>query len=152
MVGTNDLKTNTIKTTTDIRELYKLYKSKITSIQKLNPSCKVFICPVLPCKHANINGKIRVFNSFLFGDLVQTSFGVTVVGGFEQFLARGQEWTLSDTLYSPDHTGLHINEAGTRQLVRLIKTSMYSRKMSAGKINSSKTYRNALIHSNPHQR
>ena len=100
----------------------------------------------------DVNNKIRVFNSFLFGDLVQTSFGVTVVGGFEQFLARGHDWTLSDALHRPDHTGLHINESGTRLLVRLIKQSMYSRKVSIGKISSGKTYRNALVHSNPPQR
>ena len=66
-----------------------------------------------------------------------------------QFLARGHDWTLSEKLYSPDHTGLHVNEAGTRLLVRLVKDSMYSRKMSAGKITSNKTYRNALVHSDP---
>ena len=152
MVGTNDLKKDTVKDIHDIRELYKLYKSKIINIQKLNPKCKVFICPVLPCKHPSVNHKIRLFNQFLFNDLVQTSFGVTVVGGFGQFLARGHTWTLSENLARPDHTGLHVNEAGTRLLVRLVKASMYSRKLSAGKITSNKTYRNALAHSDPRVR
>jgi hypothetical protein len=147
MVGTNDLKQNSVRCKNDVRRIYQVYKSKILDIQKLHPTCKLYICPVLPCKRQDVNNKIRVFNTFIFDDLIQTTFGVAVVQGFDQFLARNQEWSLSDALYKPDPTGLHINGGGTRLLVMLIKQCMYASKFDKGRISSNKTYRNALVHS-----
>ena len=70
MVGTNDLKLDfdneTVTEADQIRQLYKLYKTKITLIRKHNTKCKIFVCPVLPTKNSIINRKIDTFNSYLF--------------------------------------------------------------------------------------
>lgn len=150
MVGTNNLKVNEVSSHQDILNLYKLYKAKILEIQRLNNRCKIFVCPVLPSKLPHLNRKIRIFNSFLFGDLIQSTFGVTVVDGFEEFLASTNSWTLKENLSNPGDA-LHLNGYGLRVLVKLIKTSMFLGKQNRGRVNSSKLFSRAVAVQSHHQ-
>ena len=149
MVGTNNLKEQSVSSYDDVLNLYKIYKSKILEIQKLSPMCNIFVCPVLPSKLHDLNRKIGMFNRFLFEDLARSTFGVTIVDGFLQFC--GPDGRLNENLSNPGDA-LHIdNKGGIQLLVILIKRSMYLRKNSVGKISSSRSFSDALRSGTAHQ-
>ena len=127
MVGTNDLKLNS--TTDDsIIELYRSYKTKIKLIRKYNPKCKLFVCPVLPTKCHNKNRKVNLFNDFLFSDLRQTNFNVTIIEGFQKFFdRRSNKLDLTYAKQDPSDE-LHLDFRGIRLLVSLIKNAIFAGK------------------------
>jgi alkylated DNA repair dioxygenase AlkB len=127
MVGTNNLKLEEVDDK-EIKELYKLYKTKVSQIRKYNPRCKLFICPILPSKLHNINRKVFKFNSYLYNDLCQSNLSVTLVEGFEQFFDNSTNLLRSTfSRPSPDDV-LHLNDRGIKVLVSLIKRAIFYRK------------------------
>ena len=141
MVGTNDLKVDYVDDENKIRQLYKVYKSKISLIKKHNTKCKIIVCPVLPTKCSTINRKIDIFNSFLFTDLLYSNMGVTLVEGFGEFWDHHTH-LLKDSLSKP-HDELHLNDGlGVRVLVKLLKDTIFRHhKKDGGRRNYADTVR-----------
>ena len=141
MAGTNDLKKN--MTDSEIKDLYRLYKTKITQIRKYNPKGKILVCPVLPTKSGVINKRVFKFNEFIHNDLIQTSLNVTFVEGFFEFVDKNSVLLRNDLAVNDDNDFLHINATkGVRLLVRLIKQAIFrakSNKMVNGRLFSNVT-------------
>ena len=130
MTGTNDLKKNNLSDT-EILDLYKVYKTKISQIKKHNPNCKIFVCPVLPTKSREINKHVFSFNKYIHNDLIQSSLGINFVEGFIEFVDRQTSLIRRDFAVSDSNDILHINDTkGVRLLVKLIKLSIFSAKSS----------------------
>ena len=70
----------------EILTIYKKYKGKFEEIRKLNPKCKLFVCPVLPTRDQSINARIMQFNRLIFRDLAKSNLDVLVVHGFSDFV------------------------------------------------------------------
>ena len=105
--------------------------NKIISIQKINPKCHIFICPVLPTKLEELNRKGKCFNSLIMNELIPSNFGVSFVDGFHNFL--DENGLLSRPLSRelnrwkrPDF--LHLNLRGLAKLGSLIKNTVLLRK------------------------
>ena len=129
MVGTNDLKHSNV-TDQKVKELYKMYKTKVSLIRKYNSKCKIYICPVLPTKSHDMNRRIFMFNRFLYDDLCQSDLKVILVEGFIKFLDKRSN-LLNNELSRPDVDDLlHLNERGTSVLVKLVKHSIFHVKFS----------------------
>ena len=137
MVGTNDLKKN--MSDPEIRELYKLYKTKISQIRKYNPRCRLLICPVLSLV---INKRIVTFNKFINSDLLQSTLHVTFTEGFFEFVDDNS--SILKNMYDVNDTNdiLHMNtNKGVRLLVRLIKQAIFRAK-TFNKTVDQRTYAN----------
>ncbi len=146
MVGTNNIKKNTVKTDSDVQNLVEIYRDKIVDMRRVNPRCNVFIVPVIPCKSDIINRKIGYFNQLVCNELVQHFSRLFVVEG-TQNLADPYSYQLADR-YSkkPDASGLHLNEKGISVLVTMIKSSIFRSKSigMSGKVHNSRLYSSAL--------
>ena len=142
MVGTNDLKNKV--TDQNVKELYKLYKTKVSLIRKYNPKCKIFICPVLPTKSHDKNRRIFMFNRFIVEDLCQCDLKVILVEGFIKFLDKRTNLLDYDLAKSDVGDELHLNRKGTSILVVLLKRCIFQFKSSKSKLSSSRLYSNAL--------
>ena len=88
MCGTNDLKHPMENEDEEILTIYKKYKGKFEEVRKLNPKCKLFVCPVLPTRDQSINVRIVKFNKLIFSDLAKSNLYVSVVHGFAEFVDR----------------------------------------------------------------
>ena len=140
MVGTNDLKKN--MPDPEIRELYKLYKTKISQIRKYNPRCRLLICPVLPTKSLVINKRIFMFNKFINSDLLQSTLHVTFTEGFFEFVDDNSSILKNMYAVNDSNDILHINaNKGVRLLVRLIKQAIFRAK-TFNKTVDQRTYAN----------
>ena len=140
MVGTNDLKKN--MSDPEIRELYKLYKTKISQIRKYNPRCRLLICPVLPTKSLVINKRIFMFNKFINSDLLQSTLHVTFTEGFFEFVDDNSSILKNMYAVNDSNDILHINaNKGVRLLVRLIKQAIFRAK-TFNKTVDQRTYAN----------
>ena len=142
MCGTNDLKGDTIANNA-IKQIYKRYKYKFEQIRLLNPQCNIFVCPVLPTRSHKINGKIDIFNQFIYTDLIQSNIGVRLVAGFAGFVEYSG--LLKANLHDPRAPGdaLHINDDGYRILVRLLKREIFASKKGGHSRVGGKTFANA---------
>ena len=119
MTGTNDLKKNNLSDT-EILDLYKVYKTKITQIKKHNPNCKIFVCPVLSTKSREINKQVFSFNKYIHNDLIQSSLGINFVEGFIEFVDRQTSLIRRDFAVSDSNDILHINDTkGVRLYLNL---------------------------------
>lgn len=136
MVGTNDMKNKL--NDSQIRDVYKEYKTKVGLIRKYNKKCRIFICPILPTESHDINRRINIFNSYIFNDLVQCNLNVTLINGFMNFLDRQTNLLRSD-LSKRDI--LHLNHRGISLLVRLLKEGLFRNRGNA--ISSPRLYSNA---------
>ena len=142
MCGTNDLKRDGLQNE-GIVDIYKCYKGKFEQIRELNPNCKIFVCPVLPTRSHSINTKINIFNRMLYNDLLQTSLGVRLVNGFSEFVEHNG--LLKTKLHDPrtESDALHINDAGYRILVKLLKREIFASKKSGHNRVGAKLFSNA---------
>ena len=129
MVGTNDLKNS--MTDTEILDLYKLYKLKVTQIRQYSPKSKIFVCPVLPTKSSVVNQRVLTFNKYICNDLIQSNLKALLVEGFFEFLNRQSYLLRNDLAVSEVSDILHINNTkGVRLLVRLVKQAIFRAKRS----------------------
>ena len=131
LCGINDLKSESIKSPSDVRGVYNSLKSKISLIQCINPKAHVFICPVLPTKRAEFNRKGICFNNLIWNELLPSNFGVTFVDGFAAFVnEKGLLMReLSREFYKdkrPDF--LHLNWKGLAKLGILIRNTVLLRR------------------------
>ena len=140
MVGTNDLKLDSVQSHDNIKDLYSKYKTKITLIRKYNKNCKIFVCPVLPSKSHKINRKVVEFNQYLFNDLCLSDLKVNLVEGFLNFLDVRRN-LLKDEFAKGDE--LHINGRGTSVLVKFIKNAIFQAKQQQKKQSKHRLYSEA---------
>ena len=112
-----------------VGDVYSRYKSKIEMIRHLNPSCTIYVVPILPTKSQELNHKANIFNNLLFSDLLQSSCCAVPVHGLDELLDKNR--MLSRSL-SFDGDAKHINRAGARILAAKIKRTMYLRKLHGG--------------------
>ena len=133
LCGINDLRKECVKSEKDVKNIYGKFVSKIEQIQVINPRAKIYVCPVLPTKLADVNRRAVCFNRHIFNDLISSNFGVSVVFGFDRFL--DEQGLLHQNLsrrlnkhQRPDY--LHLNWKGCAQLARLIKNTIFHRKSS----------------------
>ena len=130
LCGINDVRHPDVESENDVAECYAELKRKVKQIQLLSPSTRaVFVCPLLPTKNLQLNGKVNTFNRLIHFDLVPACKGVVCVEGFMRF-ARNH--LLADELSKQfDRFGrqdtLHLNKSGTRVLAGLIKHSVFLR-------------------------
>ena len=114
----------------EILELYKLYKTKITQIRKYNSNSKIFVCPVLPTKSSVINKRIFRFNKFICDDLLQSDMHALLVEGFLEFVDNNTSLLKGQYSVNDSNDILHINSnKGVRLLVSLIKQAIFGAKM-----------------------
>ena len=127
MCGTNNLRTQDVRNKEDVERIGHQLDEKLKQIRQLNPSCKIYLCPVLPSRDYQLNLRIFDFCRMVKTYLVPSNQGVIYVNGFNGFLNNNN--MLSDQ-YSrmrnknghPDI--LHLNRAGTKLLARLIKRTI----------------------------
>ena len=131
MCGINNLKSDSIKTPHNVREVYNSLVSKVSQIQSINPKAHVYVCPVLPTKLAELNRKGMCFNNLILNELLPSNFGVTFVDGFQEFLddhgLLNRELSRDLNRFKrPDF--LHLNWGGLAKLGCLIRGTVLLRK------------------------
>ena len=139
MVGTNNLKLNI--SDTEVKDLYRTLKTKITLIRKYNKRGQIYVCPVLPTKTHSINRRINMFNSFILDDLIQSDLNVNYVIGFIDFLDKSSN-LLAPRLSKDDN--LHLNGRGISILVRLIKGCIFRSRARNSMIKNPRKYSNVV--------
>ena len=122
MSGTNDLKIEMDDEEVEILNVYKKYKAKFEEIRKINPSCRLFVCPVLPTRDTSINNRVRKFNKLIHNDLMKAGLKICFVEGFSSFVDFSSG-LLKESLFDKrsETDVLHINDAGYCILVSCIK-------------------------------
>ena len=132
MCGINNIRDPKINNSHELEKIYDVYQSKIAEIRKLNPKCKIFVCPILPTKNYDLNKGALYFNKLIFEDLTKRDLDVECIWGFDSFLDSDGSGLLASNLSKrfdrhnqPDM--LHLNLSGTRCLAGLIKQSVFSR-------------------------
>ena len=149
MCGINNIRKQNFNNTHELDKIYHQYQSKIAEIRKLNPKCKIFVCPILPTKDYELNRGALYFNKLIFEDLIQRDLDVKCIWGFDEFLDSDGTGLLASSLskrfnrhQQPDM--LHLNLSGVRHLAGLIKQSVFSRfqggrmerRVSSNRVNS----------------
>ena len=137
MCGINNIKHHSVNGPSDIDAIYQLYYTKLAEIRKLNPKCKIYVCPILPTKCHQLNRGALYFNSLIFDQLTLGDLRVQYVQGFNSFLEDDGSGLLSrrlsrqvDRNNQPDM--LHLNISGVRKLAGFIKQSIFGRLRSTG--------------------
>ncbi len=144
MVGTNNLKSNSIKTDRDIQDLVERYRDKIHQIRKLNQKCHIHVVPVIPCKADDINVKIGRFNNLVVNELVQHFSRLFIVEGTHHFADFSNGRLAAKYLNYPDTSGLHLNKVGIASLVRFIKNSIFQARHIGSRVHNRRTFANTL--------
>ena len=129
MSGTNDLKTEMDNEEEEILNIYQKYKAKFEEIRKINPTCRLFVCPVLPTRDTIINNRVRTFNKLIHNDLMKAGLKIYFVEGFSSFVDFSSG-LLKESLFDKRSKtdALHINDAGYCILVSCIKRAIRSSK------------------------
>ena len=129
MSGTNDLKIEMDDEEVEILNVYKKYKAKFEEIRKINPSCRLFVCPVLPTRDTSIKNRVRKFNKLIHNDLMKAGLKICFVEGFSSFVDFSSG-LLKESLFDKrsETDVLHINDAGYCILVSCIKRAIRSSK------------------------
>ena len=87
MSGTNDLKIEMDDEEVEILNVYKKYKAKFKEIRKINPLCRLFVCPVLPTRDTSINNRVRKFDKLIHNELdMKAGLKICFVEGFSSFV------------------------------------------------------------------
>lgn len=141
MCGINNIKKPNVRGPSDIDVIYQIYHTKVAEIRKLNPKCKIFICPILPTKSHSLNKGALYFNSLIFDYLMHEDLGLQCVNGFDEFLDNSGSGLLSSSLskrvdkYNQTDM-LHLNVSGIRRLAGFIKQSVFNRPDTWGRSRS----------------
>ena len=142
-VGVNSIKDKNI-TMNDIKDIYSIYKTKISEIERLNKECKILVVPLFPSKLISLNRKIIRFNRILLNDLPRSFESVSIVGGTAQFVDK-ESGLLSESLSRYRDDPIHLNSAGVGLLVSKIKFAIFQKKQSSpSKIHSDTPYSSAV--------
>ena len=64
--GINNLKYNRCTSYSGVKEIFKLFMSKLGAIRNICPDTKIYVSPILPCAIPGLNDRAGWFNSLLF--------------------------------------------------------------------------------------
>ena len=64
--GINNLKYNRCTSYSGVKEIFKLFMSKLGAIRNMCPDTKIYVSPILPCAIPGLNDRAGWFNSLLF--------------------------------------------------------------------------------------
>ena len=64
--GINNLKYNRCSSYSGVKDIFKLFMSKLGAIRNMYPDIKVYVSPILPCTIPGLNDRAGWFNSLLF--------------------------------------------------------------------------------------
>ena len=107
-LGVNNIRHPNVKDYSDIKQTYSQFKSKVSSIQKLNPGARIFVVPVLPTGSEILNVKVVDCNRLMMRDLPQAFYSVSIVQGVSRFLDNNRN-ILKRSLFRKRGDILHIN-------------------------------------------
>ncbi len=145
MVGTNNIKKDTVKNDQDVNSLAEVYRDKIADIRSMNAQCKVFVVPVIPCKSDVVNRKIMYFNQLVCNELVQHFSRLHIVEGTQDFADPYSNQRADRFAKNPDPSGLHLNDRGISRLVSKIKGTIYQAKsIGRDEVHNNRSYVNTL--------
>ena len=60
LCGINDVRNASVNCPQDVHKLYYQLKSKVGQIKSLNPTCNIYVCPLLPTKDMELNKKVNL--------------------------------------------------------------------------------------------
>ena len=106
--GINNLKYNRCTSFSGVKEIFKLFMSKLGAIRNMCPDTKIYVSPILPCAIPGLNDRAGWFNSLLFSvkhiwwnELKINGFCCNTTGMFAQqfmsFRNRAIKFTLECT-------------------------------------------------------
>jgi hypothetical protein len=141
LCGINDVRQTGVTSDDQIRDIFVSYKTKVAEILMINKRARIFICPLLPTKDADLNRKVLLFNGLIFDDLVESFAQVSIIHGINSLCDRNGKLSgdLSEVESDPLNY-VHINQIGRRVLCACIKSSLFQRKRAGGKQFSSRSY------------
>ena len=64
--GINNLKYNRCSSYSGVKDIFKLFMSKLGAIRNMYPDIKIYVSPILPCAIPGLNDRAGWFNSLLF--------------------------------------------------------------------------------------
>ena len=64
--GINNLKYNRCSSYSGVKDIFKLFMSKLCAIRNMCPDIKLYVSPILPCAIPGLNDRAGWFNSLLF--------------------------------------------------------------------------------------
>ena len=64
--GINNLKYNRCTSYSGVKEIFKLFMSKLGAIRNMCPDTKIYVSPIFPCAIPGLNDRPGWFNSLLF--------------------------------------------------------------------------------------
>ena len=64
--GINNLKYNRCSSYSGVKDIFKLFMSKLAAIRNMYPDIKIYVSPILPCAITGLNDRAGWFNSLLF--------------------------------------------------------------------------------------
>ena len=64
--GINNLKYNRCSSYSGVKDIFKLFMSKLGAIRNMYPDIKLYVSPILPCAIPGLNDRAGWFNSLLF--------------------------------------------------------------------------------------
>ena len=127
--GINDIKHSLIDNHQKVAGCFNKLQYKIELIQKLCPTSRLIISPILPTRDLELSRKALDFNEMLFTFEDRTNYIQTL--NFNCFTFRGSGGILLDSMgchNRPDDI-LHLGSEGIKKLVSLIRDCLRSRKV-----------------------
>ena len=118
-VGINNLKS--VHSPADINSVADQLMLKCHKISRMNSTVKLFICPVLPTRDRNLNRKAMYMNSRI-EKCVENSFIFTM---FDCNSLIDQNGLLRSYLCSKPGDPIHLGNAGTAEMVKIIKSYIH---------------------------
>ncbi len=123
MCGTNDLRSENIKSELDIYLVVEELKNKLGEIKQLCPKAKLFVVPVLPSRIPRMNENITRYNDLVDNMLSECFPGIWFKGMYG-FL---DHQNLLSVKLARANDNIHLGSKGIAKLVTLIKICVFKR-------------------------
>ena len=125
MSGTNNLRTENVKSDSDINRVVDTLKNKLHDIKQLCPDANIFVIPVLPTRIARMNQHVMKYNR-LVDSMLYNCFPDVWFKGIYGFLDNRN---LLSVRLTREGDQIHLGPRGICKLVTLIKTCVYLREV-----------------------
>ena len=129
--GINDIKHDSIDNIDKVAECFDKLRHKIEIIQKLCPTSRLIVSPILPTKDPKLSAKALDFNEMLF--CLEDSVQHFKTLNFNCFCDMNGIILGSMGCHTIPRDKLHLGSQGIRKLVKLIKDCIKVRKVSYGR-------------------
>ena len=122
--GTNDLRTENLKSPNDVHQLVDILHLKLQKIQTICPRIKIFVTAVLPSRFPRMNKNIIMFNRLVY-DMLESSFEQSVWQiGVYHFVDNKGLLAMNLTRNGDE---IHLGNRGLSKFVRCVKHWVYVR-------------------------